>query len=77
MLEQQLKELTNDTRRVSMGSESEADFDEVQQFQALLAQANDTRRDSLGKESEADFDEVQQFQALLAQANDHELAQRQ
>jgi len=50
--------------------ESEADFDEVQQFQALLAQANDT----MEKESEADFDEVEQFQALLAQAND---AQRQ
>lgn len=62
LLEQELKELTAVTRRVSMESD---DFDEVQQFQALLAQANDSRHDS-----ETDFDEVQQFQALLAQAND-------
>lgn len=62
MLEQELKELTAATRRVSMESD---DFDEVRQFQALLAQANDSRHNS-----ETDFDEVQQFQDLLAQAND-------
>lgn len=43
-LEQQLTQLTTETRRFSMGTESEADFDEVQQFKALLAQANDHER---------------------------------
>ena len=40
-LEQQLTQITTETRRFSMGTESEADFDEVQQFQALLAQAKE------------------------------------
>jgi len=44
ILEQQLTQLTTDTRRFSIGTESEADFDEVKQFQALLAQANDHER---------------------------------
>lgn len=44
ILEQQLMQLTTDTRRFSVGTESEADFDEVKQFQALLAQANDHER---------------------------------
>jgi len=44
ILEQQLTQLTTDTRRFSVGTESEADFDEVKQFQALLAQANDHER---------------------------------
>lgn len=44
ILEQQLTQLTSDTRRFSIGTESEADFDEVKQFQALLAQANDHER---------------------------------
>jgi hypothetical protein len=43
-LEQQLTQITTETRRFSMGTESEVDFDEVQQFQALLAQANDHER---------------------------------
>jgi hypothetical protein len=68
LLEQQLKELAAHSRRVS--TESEGDFDEVLQFQALLARASDTT----GNDWEADFDEKEQFQALLAQAND---AQRQ
>jgi hypothetical protein len=33
-LEQQLTQITTETRRFSMGTESEVDFDEVQQFQA-------------------------------------------
>ena len=38
MVERQIKQLT-ESQRMSIGTESE-DFDEVQQFQALLAQAN-------------------------------------
>ena len=38
LVERQIKQLT-ESQRMSIGTESE-DFDEVQQFQALLAQAN-------------------------------------
>lgn len=77
LLEQEMTKLATDAQKHSTDLESAADFDEVQQFQALLAQAKETKRFSRAEDSDADFDELQQFQALLAQANDHEFGRSQ